>query len=699
MTTLDELGRAAGAAARQDAASIAAARVDDGLRQLLSDEPIVRSIDHYRPHRPRWITIGVFLATAAAAGIAIVVSAHRPDAGRIVSVNATEPANSSVSQPTITLPAVPSLPTPGPSVQTSTGDIVVRYDSLPPAFHAAAFAAVAAVDDGNGLPAIAVTDNGGAVVVDGMTATIIDPPALQRTVDLSVSIVGSIAAGPGDVVYGLSQSGGADISLVAVALAGERAGQVVASAPVSAVEFVEAPLGVLGHGPNGIIDRRSGKQLLAYVDITGAPASISRPPHALSISSGDLGTGDMVVQDAGSAHDWHLRVERDPTSPYPYNGESPPAASSHGGAVVWTAVGPPADATQDSSSATNPVVAVLAADGTGEWYSLIDGWQVAASDSPGTVLARWSGAGVELAHLDPPQRFDYVDHPAVARQRAMFAATLPTQLKSARPCTVDDLAITANVDGALGTLYGWMRVRNQSDTPCQVQGAPDVAMLDVAGSVVQSSDPAAIAAGGSAPAVILEVDSWAVANLGPVGNNVCGGGESATLRLTVDGRSTTVAYQIGRPWDGTCDPAAINLPRPGTTAVEPFVAIPADDPNSSVNPLADATITVEAPPTVRAGDLLRYDLVVAARGKFLFISNDICPIYTQSLAGVVSGGTASFMLNCNGDDGIGISPNETVRFHMQMAVPRDTAAGRASLTWTPLEPDGTPVSAAITITG
>jgi hypothetical protein len=48
-----------------------------------------------------------------------------------------------------------------------------------------------------------------------------------------------------------------------------------------------------------------------------------------------------------------------------------------------------------------PVIAELRADGSGSWWSLPDGWQVAASDTSGTVLARATPDGLTLARFLP----------------------------------------------------------------------------------------------------------------------------------------------------------------------------------------------------------------------------------------------------------------------------------------------------------
>jgi hypothetical protein len=520
------------------------------------------------------------------------------------------------------------------------------------------------------------------------------PDTTPEIVLLTAGPVGNIAVGPGDVLYGVVQTDSPILNLFAFALSGDWAGQVIASAPIDSAAFAEAPTGVLGHGPNGIIDRRTGETLLGYVDVTGAPTSLGRPAHEVAAVSGDLASRDlasvdMVLRDPDGHNDWHLTIDRDPTSPGFFQGEVPAAPSSHGGAVVWTSVGPPEDPSADIPTPSEPVVAVLAADGTGTWYSLDDGWQVAASDLDGTILVRFTDSTVELARLDPPQRFDFLDGRAEPRQRVQFAETLPTTLTTAAPCALEDLDIVPTADGAMGTLYGALIVRNTGAQPCEVSGVPDVAFLDDANGVVSSTDPALL--GRTADAIVLEPTSSAVARLGPIGSNVCGGNESSQFRLTTTRGVVQVPFAAGGPVQpDSCSPSGYTPPGPGTLQVEPFAPI---EPNASISLNANLEVTLEAPPTVRGGEVLQYDVVMTAVGDRVVISDFDCPIYEEALGAVV----AHHLLDCNGSDGIGIAPGESVRFHIELPIPPDANPGRTTLSWQPIEPVGTEVTAEVTI--
>lgn len=684
MTTIDELGRKAASAARADAARLAASRLDSGLERLrLNDGPIVSTARRGRDPR-RLLALGIAAALAAAAAIALVVNVNDAETTRVVPAEQpTQPSPSSTAVATTVAAETTDAPTTNaPAVDVSAGVIAVSHDELPPAFPATV---LVGITDQTKAPLVAIGDTR-IVTVDraGSTAMLIDPydpPSVPpQPVQLDVATTDSVAAGPGDVLYAVVQGDGIDMSLDAIALSGDRAGQVIASAPVPAVEFAEAPTAVLGHGAAGIIDRRTGKTLLGYVDLTGAPITLGRPGHQV-VADGDLSTGDVNLKDSDGTHDWHLTINRDSSfDASPTVGGSPPAPSSHGGAVAWTSVG------QDEA-----VVAVLAADGTGTWYSLADGWHVAASDLDGTILVRLNGSTVELARLDPPQRIDFLDQPAAPNQRIAFATTLPTSLTTADPCTIDNLEIVPTEEGAMGTSYGILNLRNKGSAPCAISGVPDVELLDAAGNVVQSTDPSLVAQSGG-QSIVLVTDSWATSLLGAIANNVCGGNESSQLRFTVGGKTSSIPFAVGRPVDPQqCIPSEIHDPVAGALAVEAFAPVQLHE--SSTSPLADLQIGIEADPTVKAGEILHYDVVITATDTPFVVDQGNCPIYTETL------GTASaqLLLNCNSSNAILIGARESVRFHIELPIPADASLGATTLTWTPIEPTGTPVTSSVTI--
>ena len=79
----------------------------------------------------------------------------------------------------------------------------------------------------------------------------------SRQLDVRGGLGAVMAYGPGDVVYmmDVQKGSGNDFALAAVAVAGDRAGTVVASTPASITEFTEVSPAVFGHGQDGLVRR------------------------------------------------------------------------------------------------------------------------------------------------------------------------------------------------------------------------------------------------------------------------------------------------------------------------------------------------------------------------------------------------------------------------------------------------------------
>jgi Putative peptidoglycan binding domain len=276
--------------------------------------------------------------------------------------------------------------------------ITISYADLPPALNLVPYAVVDVPVDtelevGTNVPEVAVLADDGAILVDegGSNAFLVGRDGSVSSVALDV-LPRFIVATPGPVVYGLAEAGGGGIESVAISLMGANAGQVIARQPVvDPSRYLELPLGAFGNTAAGVVDRvrQPGAVMVGHVDVTGSPATVP---------AGPLWTinGDNVVSNG--SRQWTLAVERHPEWTPQFAGESPPAPTSNGGGVYWTYVGAPIEGNEFSQ--TMPVIAVLAADGTGSWHTVPTGWQVVASDIGGTVFARRVGDTVELARLD-----------------------------------------------------------------------------------------------------------------------------------------------------------------------------------------------------------------------------------------------------------------------------------------------------------
>ncbi len=382
METIDEIGRRAAQAALAEAETYS--DVEAGLARILSGDELESATI---PPRRRWVVLAAAAAVVAIGAAGIVWSQRDPS-------SPTAPATTPDVTPAPTAPTTPATTAPAPAPPAG---LSVSYRNPPPALEPAVFATIDVPDDAT-VDHVAVTENGGAVLIDSSTgdAIVIAPDGSNRRLPLEATIFAP-AAGPNEVLYGLRQGPEpTDLAMVAIALAGGRPGQVVAtSPPLDINRYVELPTGALGLGPSGVIDRarQVGEQLTGYVDFAGQPLDFAGPP-LVTIDD------DVVRIDDGSLA-WPLEIERHPDSPTPFAGESPPAPTAAGGAVHWTGIGPPDDPSNDFPANTINVIAVLTPDGSGEWYRLPDGWSVAASDVWGTILTRRTGDQVELATLTP----------------------------------------------------------------------------------------------------------------------------------------------------------------------------------------------------------------------------------------------------------------------------------------------------------
>jgi hypothetical protein len=390
MATIDELGYRAARDALADAERTT--DVEAGLARILAGEELEPTAG---PTRRRWV---VLLAAAAivAAVVAGVVWARQDPSSRMVPSTVPEPTPEPTTTAAPTTTASPTTsPTTSPPVATG---LSVSYRNPPPVLEPDVFATINLPDD-NFFDYFAVTESGGAVTIDHATgeAVVIDLDGSTRRVPLETTSP-AFAAGPGDVLYTFqSGPGPGDLSIVAVALSGERAGEVVASSPLDPALYTELPTGAFGHGPTGILDRsrQVGEQVIGYVGPNGGSITWPDAPPLFVVDDRE------TVRPADGSMEWPLEVERHPDAPTPLEGPSPPAPTTDGAAVYWTGIGPPDDPASDFPANTINVIAVLHPDGSVEWHRLADGWSVAASDAWGTILTHRVGDQVELATLTP----------------------------------------------------------------------------------------------------------------------------------------------------------------------------------------------------------------------------------------------------------------------------------------------------------
>ena len=294
----------------------------------------------------------------------------------------------------------------------------------------------------------------------------------------------------------------------------------------------------------------------------------------------------------------------------------------------------------------------------------------------------------------PQQTIAWLDQPGVPNQRLAWAHTLPTTITNAPLCTLSALHLEADLNPAMGQVYGRLWVHNVGSSECEVQGLPDVDVINDAGVVVAHTDPALAHTDQSAP-VVLAPDSWAQAILGLVAVSnpgLCGDSPAFThLAIRLGGEADAIAYSGGGRISPECpQPTVPSSPTP-LFGMSAFAAIN----DLGQYQFLGITARIEAPASVRAGEVLRYTvLLVNTSGSddVVPLRGSDCPIYRES----VGDASGQYVLNC-GAITSSIPTGHAIRFEMALNVPASTPAGPASLVWRTTEPTGLSATAAINV--
>ncbi len=345
---------------------------------------------------------GWFVLGAAAAVVVLVlagVTFLRGDNEGTVVVSVPPSPGVSTGATTVT-PTAPSPTTPMTTLPSSDAGapISVSFSEPPPLVEPLP---LATLDAGSEAAFIGLGDGIAVVGVpwyraaDGVDRLLVVDLADGSVEELAVDHVPvSLIVGPGPVVYG-EHIDEADATLVAIAIAGQRAGETLRSVP-SLGHAAEPFDNAFAHGPDGIIDRWHGDALVTpYLDERGSAISVDGPWPVVPLTGVEEGT--VIRSSSGAA--WELAIERDPSAP-----SSMPntvAAGPAGSVIVSTWIGPRIGDDVDYGTPTVPVVGVLRPDGSGSWYRLPDGWSVVDSNRWGTLVARTTDTSFELGLINP----------------------------------------------------------------------------------------------------------------------------------------------------------------------------------------------------------------------------------------------------------------------------------------------------------
>jgi uncharacterized protein DUF4232 len=287
------------------------------------------------------------------------------------------------------------------------------------------------------------------------------------------------------------------------------------------------------------------------------------------------------------------------------------------------------------------------------------------------------------AGIAPPRVIPWLD------KRPVEASPHPPL---APACIATHLAAHLFLQGATGSLVGGVNLANLSPRPCSLLGWPRVSFTGAAAHatrwlVVTTARPPTppdvlqdpigslrALRPGKAATVALSWSNWC----GPGSQSAGGSGTPPTgLELRLPSGTSLVVSVPGAP---RCDVAQA----PSTLSVSPFTPATRQLPPSSRLPLRAAIVgsrPVRVKPglhafRVRRGSVLHYGVALTNTGRrpFRFRS---CPVYREQLAPSVR--ERAYVLNC-GPAGI-VAPGATVRFAMELRVPRSAPLGASGLGW------------------
>ena len=357
---------------------------------------------------------------------------------------------------------------------------------------------------------------------DGATRTVENPPT-----------TGVLAYGPGDVIYTTVQGESIDdFAVVAMPLSGDRVGEVVASEPANINRYLEYPPSSFGHGAAGVTMRRDGGEVaIGYVDVDGNPTTLDVEPTFYETDRALMGSGSTATVTGATGTNWSLSINRHPDAAETYAGPSPAAPTTGGNGVFWTHIGPDLAPEIDFGEPSQWVVAELRPGGSAIWWSLPDGWTIAASDIWGTVAVRQTDDRLEIALVD------------FAADGSAPADTTTTTTTTSSSSTVPTTTVPATTAVAWQTLP-WEAAGIERDCSDEESVGCTQILVDRDGSTVSYDPTTRTLTRHTTPPITAQVD----AGLGTVYLHLLGPDD--VVYLNVDAAD---------PTDGAADLLAITL--------------------------------------------------------------------------------------------------------------------------------------------
>jgi len=273
-------------------------------------------------------------------------------------------------------------------------------------------------------------------------------------------------------------------------------------------------------------------------------------------------------------------------------------------------------------------------------------------------------------------------------QVANSIGPLPS-LGTVRACAAADLHAVAGRGGAAtgGLIFNLIYLSNHSDTPCALNGTPQILLKTRSGGTLSLPQkdipapelpspviPALMSPHSPDPQLYSQSNSFGQASV-MFALWDCPANPSLSVLTIVlprgGGLVSLPANDIALSGDGECEGGNIVQ----RIEVSPFNGT---EPQPSWIENSPLSVTVNLPDHIRAGQSLHYQVVLTNTSGAPFRFHD-CPSYTEDASRLGRKNLASYQLNCSG---LGwLAPDASLTFAMVLDIPASTPPGPGDLRW------------------